>query len=276
MEGQKEFLLPETVEKDESLARKLQKDLFRACEKSNFNLVRILREKFEREYPDQLEGVEALFGFVDCLRDTDKLDRGEVKHKDRSKVYEELTQYQFLVSHFIKENSEDKEFLTLFWNALHKISAPGYIREFNIYKHGILTQVATFKIFEKIGENPTMSHPKEDAFKSIDMWVGEDAVQIKGDARATKLELVEVKKEGVVGVPGIIIDKNNQSRYFSSEMFGKIQRFKVKFEEYKKYLGKEHIKAYFLVIPFSMIDPVTGEPSAELVAEAKSKIDQMN
>jgi hypothetical protein len=276
MEGPREFLLPKTTEKDVSPARKLQRDMFRACEKNNSNLLTILREKFEREYPDQLEGVEALFGFVDCLNNTNKLDRGEVPKEQVMEIFEDLTQYQFLVSHFIGQNSDDREFLKLFWDALHTISSPGSVKEFNIYRHGILTQVATFKIFEKLGENPTMAHPKEDAFKKIDMWVGENAVQIKGDARATKLEMVEVGEGGVVAVPGVIVDKNNQSRYFTNEMFSKIQKFKIKFEEYKKSLGKEHMKAYFLVIPFSMIDPITGEPSDELVQEVRERIEQFS
>ena len=77
-------------------------------------------------------------------------------------------------------------------------------------------------------------------------------------------------------MPGVIVDKNNQSRYFSPEMFNKIQRFKVKFDEYKKSISKEDMKAYFIVVPYSMIDRVTGEPSDELVNEVKDKIEQLN
>lgn len=274
MEGPKEFLLPKTAEEDTSQARKMQRDFFDATTKDNANRLRMIHEKFLREYPDQLEGVEALFGFKDVLNSDRKLREGEVLAEERGKIFEELTQYQFLVSHFIKENTENREFLELFWEALKEISKPDNLREYNIYRHGILTQVATFKIFEKLGDHPVMSHPKEDAFKSIDMWVGEDAIQIKGDAKATKLEVVEVKDGGVVAVPGVLVDSNNKSRYFTNEMFSKILKFKIKFEEYKKMLGKESMKAYFVVIPFSMIDPVTGEPSDELVDEVKEKISQ--
>ena len=202
--------------------------------------------------------------------------RDFVVRERRLGVFEELTQYHFLLSHFIKENTNDREFLQLFWDALYKIASPGYTKEFNIYRAGVLTNVATFKIFESMGDNPKMSNPKDDAFNSIDMWAGEDVVQIKGDSRATNVEVVEVKNGELISVPGIIVDKNNQSKYYSPEMFNKIQRFKVKFDEYKRTIGKPDMKAYFVVIPYSMVDRVTGEPTDALVSEVKNKIEQLN
>ncbi len=231
MEGSKEFLLPKTFEKDNSPARKLQREMFSACDENDSEKVDALRKKFETEYPDQLEGVNALFGFVDCLNNMYALENRRMPHEKRLATIEELTQYHFLLSHFIKENTADREFLQLFWDALYKIASPGYTKEFNIYRAGVLTNVATFKIFESLGDSPKMSNPKDDAFNSIDMWAGDDVVQIKGDSSATKVEVVEVKNGELISVPGVIVDKNNQSKYYSPEMFNKIQRFKVKFDE---------------------------------------------
>lgn len=276
MEGPKEFLVPKKEEHQIS-ARKMQEELFLACDRSNFREIKILRQKFENEYPDQLEGVEALFGFVDCLRDTNRLDRGEVSHNEKPKVFQGLTEYNFLVSHFIEQNSDNKDFLILFWDALRRISSPGYIREYNIYKHGILTQVAMLKIFEKLGAHPTMSHPKQDAFNSIDMWTDDQtAFQIKGTTKTEKVELVEVKEGGVVGVPGILINRNNCTKYLTSDLYDQAQKFKVKFDNYKKSQNLTNAKAYFVVIPFSMIDPVTGDPTSDLVDEVKSKIELLD
>lgn len=276
IESPKEFLMPKTFEEDQSDRRKLQREMFAVCDENNPEKIKAVKQKFETEYPDQLEGVNALFGFVDCLNNMYKLESQRIPHQERLKIIEELTQYHFLLSHFIKENTNDREFLQLFWDALYKIASPGFTTEFNIYRAGVLTNVATYKIFERLGDHPKMSNPKDDAFNSIDMWVGEDVVQIKGDSRADKVEVIEVKNGELVSVPGVIVDKNNQSKYYSPEMLNKIQRFKVKFDEYKKAIGKPEMKAYFLVIPYHLVDKVTGEPSDALIAEVKSKIDQLN
>ena len=83
------------------------------------------------------------------------------------------------------------------------------------------------------------------------------------------------EKENIVEDKKLLQDLKDKISREKEEMFNKIQRFKVKFDEYKKSVGKEDMKAYFVVIPYSMIDRITGEPTVELVQEVKGKIEQL-
>ena len=137
-----------------------------------------LKARYKTEYPNQIEGIEVLFGLPEFLRtqaDINKQKQEKSHHLSQPEVkqqFKNLTEYQFLMTHFILQNSNDKAFLSDFWNILEKIGGQmGNLRDVHTQRNGVLTQVAVYKILEQLGERPRLSHPDEDAFEAIDLWV---------------------------------------------------------------------------------------------------------
>lgn len=259
-----------TSEKDKE-THDLQNDLLQAFGNSKGEInkdVESIRTTYEEKYSTQLEGVESLFELAPFLLLSKKINNKEISNKDeRKKAYEELTEYQFLLTHFISLNSHDKDFLNIFWDTARGIAEKtGCLKEFNITRRGIITQVATYKIFEELGENPKLSHPKEDAFQSIDLWTDENhAVQVKSSYE-NDVKIVETDE---ITFPGVQIEEDSKIRQFSSNHFQEAQKFKAKVKDYEKTSNKK-LDGYFIVIPYSKVDFITGEPSKELVEFVKN------
>ncbi len=244
----------------------LKNDLLEAFANSKGEInedVENIKTTYQEKYSNQLEGVESLFELAPFLLLSKKISNKEIDDREeRKKAYEELTQYQFLLTHFISINSRDKDFLNIFWETARGIAEKtGCLKEFNITKRGIITQVATYKIFEELGENPKLSHPKEDAFRSIDLWTDENhAVQVKSSYE-DEIKIVETDE---ITFPGVQIEENSRIKQFSSNHFQEAQKFKAKVKDYEKISNKK-LDGYFIVIPYSKVDFITGEPSKELI-----------
>ncbi|MDP3770255.1 MAG: hypothetical protein Q8R40_04960 [bacterium] len=253
-------------------ARALQEKLFAACKEHDEKKILELRSAYEQQYPDTLEGVAALFDLASFLDNDKQLDLHEQKGKERTDMITEVVYYQYLLTHFIAHNGNDKEFLRAFWDACEEIAkAKDNLRSLHMMRKGILSQVAVLKIMEKIGGKPKLSHPGEDAFHKIDLWIdAKKAVQVKG-IKETMQQDPEIMETDTLSFPGVEVADGQDVKHFESDMFQKFQQFQVSIEAYRSLVGK-NIKGYMIVVPYSKFDPITGEPSDDIVAFAREKI----
>lgn len=245
-------------------ANELQERLFHALERQDQKGITRLKKIYEEKYPDQLEGIEVLFGLTTFLKTSERLrDKPkEVQREKRMKTFEDLTQYQFLLTHFIASNGRNKEFLNTFWQAAEKAAEKTKnLENLHILRRGVLSQVATLKTLEALGMKPKLSHPKEDAFYAIDLWTDEkSAVQIKG-MRVGELSITETDK---IGFPGTEIEHENVVHHFDSYLSEELLKFRAKLSKYQSIIKKK-IKGYFIVVPHAEFDFVTGQPSQKFI-----------
>ena len=233
--------------------------------------IRKKRRKYENEYPDQLEGITILFGLKDFFETQRTLQEGVYSGRDKkefAKEKEELTQFHFLISHFVELNSNNKPFMKNFWHTLEHLSHRiDFRHEFDALKASTLTQVAVYKIFQELECNPRWAIPKEDAFHGIDLWADKDPVQVKG----TKRNKPSVYEVDAVSFPGVEAKIQRVAGHYNSSTFLESQILHGKWEEYAKVIGRS-LKGYVIQVPYSEIDGDTGDPSSDLVETVRSAL----
>lgn len=254
-------------------SKNLQVKLLEAITENNEQKIDQIKKEYIETYPDQLEGVEVLFGIRDFLKKQKEFEKegDSWSLEKRKERFRDFTEYQFLFTHFILLNNHDREFMDLFWKASFAMAERmAAVREFNILRRGQVSQVAVYKIIDSLGKNPKLSHPSEDAFNAIDLWTEDNqAIQIKG----WKEEVPAVINSDVAAFPAIEVDGTKKTSLFNSvEYFkSKDKIFKAKIKKYGKKIGRD-ISGYMLAVPYSKIDFVTGEPAPELVEFFKKEI----
>lgn len=255
-------------------AHALQWDLLQAINQSDQEKIEDLKKKYQEEYPDQMEAIEVIFGIRDFLNKAIEVDteRKTSKNRVEKSKFRNLTEYQFLFTHFLVQNNKDRGFLNVFWDVATTIAEKmNAERELNILRRGQISQVAVFRIIQELGQNPKLSHPDEDAFEAIDLWEsGDKAIQIKGWDE----EVPAVFNTDEVVFPAMQVDttKNKGKLYGSVEYFkSKNSIFRAKIKEYGDRLGKE-FDGYMLAVPYSKIDFVNGEPAPELIEFFREKL----
>lgn len=256
---------------EEREARELQNEFFAAVGADDEKKIGELKNKYFEKYPDQLEGVEILFGFGDFLKKQKRINEERERGRIDPERFKDLTESQFLLTHYLVQNRQDKEFLRKFWSVAEEIGKKtGTSEQLNILRLGLLGQAAVYKILKALGENPRLSHPREDAFSAIDLWAGREksAVQVKLGKEITE---PAVLKSDEVAFPAIQAKTKEKSRYYSSKYFQDSSRFAMKIKKYGEMLGK-NIEGYTLVVPRHKIDFITGEPTPELVAFFRGKL----
>jgi len=243
-------------QKELTKAQDLQKSLLDAMQAHDQQRIKELEEVYLREYPDQLEGVTILFEMANFLNLSVQVASDKEEFKAKKDDFEYLTQYQFLLTDFIVYNGKDKAFMEKFWKVWAKIAQDqNLLNEFNKLKRGIMSQVAVHRLFAELGFAPKLSHPREDAFDAIDIWTERgEVVQIKGTR-----------------VPATQIEHKSTLKYLNSYMFQEAQRFRAKLKRYNQRTGKD-AKGYFVVIPYSKFDPITGEPDEDFVRQVKKEL----
>ena len=254
---------------EKAKAIELQRSLIDALKNDDKDRIKELQEEYLREYPDQLEGVIILFELSNFNSLNKKVSEDRKEYKTQKSDFEELTQYQFLLTDFILYNSKDKEFMQNFWKLWAKISEDqDLLREFFLIKRGIMSQVAVHKLFGELGYSPKLAHPKEDAFDAIDMWTDTgDVVQIKG----TNEDQPVVIESEEIAFPAVTIEDKGNLKYLNSYMMQQAQRFQAKLSRFNK-KTKQSAKGYFVVIPYSKFDPITGEPDKEFVERVREEM----
>lgn len=258
------------VEEDLVHRRDLQIELFETVRNNDLDKLRQLRSRYEAEYPDQLEGVDVLLEFpayVDLQRQIQSLPRIARSHEEKEakkEIFQSLTEYHFLISHFVEQNGDDKNFLEKFWGIMEELGATqGNLRQVQIMRSGVLSQVAALKIFEQLGQHPKLSHPDQDAFDAIDMWTdGDVAVQIKTGRNRDDELLLDADD---VAFPGVQMnDADGSTRIVNTDLMHDVARFHTKSSAYGDRIGKK-VSGYYAVIPKQTYDHVTGNPSEEIV-----------
>ena len=241
----------------------LESRLRAALAQGNRDSLKRMKREYEKRYPNEREGIEALFGLARYL-DTAQAIR-EMKERDGSvpkELYRAQTEYNFTLTHFVKV-ANDKEFLSGFWDLLKVVgetrSEEDAVTVGRLHA-GVVTQVAISKTFETLGEGTSLSHPDEDAFHATDLWVEEHPVQVKG-MRGNEPEFTEVDS---MTYPATSIRHGNRERVYTSHFDEEIDRFALKIRKYGELKGRE-MRGYFVAVPYRMIDWDTGDPSPELV-----------
>lgn len=252
----------------------LQQELFSAIKADDNEKIKALKEKYESEYPDQLEGIAVLFGLQDYFSNSKKLKelKGQKWGEEEKEVITNSTEFQFLLTHFISINEHNKEFLRTFWEVLEKTAETGgNLKQLHIMRQSILSQVSALKIFEALGAKPKLSHPREDAFEAIDMWSkNEDAIQIKSNKNITEPMMTETD---TAFFPGVITEDDEERCRYNSKYFADNQRFGLNLKKYGKIIGKK-LKGYLLVVPTAQFDFITGEPSEKIIEFVRDHINR--
>jgi hypothetical protein len=265
-------------EEDRSEKMKIFTRLVEAVDCSNEHDIAMVRNKYLEQYPDQLEGVTALFEFIHHLDNDEYLSTHDfrdpnenVRNEMRTRV-EEATQYAFLITHYILENGHDKEFLSTFWRAIELIAQKKEkLKRAHQLQRGVLSQVATHRIFETLGMNPSLSHPKEDAFKKVDLWVeGKGAVQVKGTKNIDEELFVSTDQ---LAFPGTQIDDGEGGGKIQYEgyLMRELKKFQLKIDRYAEEINTP-IKGYVAVIPYHEFDLITGEPNKEIIKRSAESL----
>lgn len=256
------------VSEDLVRRRDLQRALFTAVRENNKTRLKELRAAYIKEFPEQLEGMTVLFELPSYIDTQERIaffhPRSKNEHQQKKDALERLTQYHFLVSHFVEQNSDDKGFLEEFWRTMEQLGiATGNLRQVRVMRGGVLSQVAAYKIFEQLGQHPQLSHPQQDAFDAIDMWSGDNiAVQIKTGRERSEELLIDTDD---IAFPGVQTTSGDVVQHINTDLMRDVAKFTTKSGTYGKRIGKK-IRGYYAVIPKQSYDHVTGEPSQEVVA----------
>ena len=261
-------------EKENQDKKDLQTQLMYALEINDASKIVQIKKKYIDTYPNQLEGIETLFGIRNFLKKQQYLTKHghETDYNKRTEIFKDLTEYQFLFTHFILLNSDDPEFMNIFWKTGFVIAEKmGAGKEFTALRRCQVSQVAAYKIIDSIGKKPKLSHPDEDAFNAIDLWTESgQALQIKG----WNEKKPAIIKTDTIAFPAIQIDGGNKkSVLFNSTEYVKSKNvlFRAKIKNYGNKIGKD-ISGYMLMIPYSKIDFNTGEPTPELIEFFRQKL----
>lgn len=257
----------------------LSEEVLRAIKKGDQETVDRAKEKYVREQRDGLEEIEAIFGLADFITKQQEFSRdfSRDKKRDFAEVgarLQDLTEYQFLFTHLLIKNADDEKWLKDFWATGERVAGALKSTDWKILASGLRYQAAAYWVMQELGHKPHLSHPREDAFKSVDLWGGEDEVmQIKGwDESEPALLRVET-----TGFPAVEVERSkDESDLFASARFLKIKRekekFTIKIDKYGKELGKK-LRGFLLVIPKGMINRVNGRPSQDLVEFFRQEIE---
>jgi hypothetical protein len=249
--------------------RELQRELLASIVLGDAEKSEVVRNKYIEKFPDQLEGVMALVDFGTNIDENkfineQRLETDPNKKEERLRVYESLTQYNFLLTNFIRQNGANKEFLDAFWDTLEDIAKKKRALPYaHGLRRGILSQVATYKIFERLGMSPKLSHPEEDAFRKVDIWVeGEGAVQVKGSSKKGDELFIETDK---ISFPSSeVVSQDGTKVHYNGYLMREFSKFQMKIDRYARERG-ENIKGFVAVVPYQEFDHVTGEPSRDIV-----------
>lgn len=244
----------------------LQEQLFQALEKQDQKEIARLKKIYEEKYPEQLEGVVALFELTPFLETQEELDnKGGKTREKRQEMIKNQILYQFLLTHFIASNSHNKEFLNTFWQATEKAAKKTKnSKKLHILRRSVLGQVAILKTLEALGAKPKLSYPKEDALYAIDLWIDEKNVIQTKEMKGMKSREPMIGNTDEIGLPGVEIERNNEVHHFDYHLTGEFLKFKAKLLRYQAIIKKK-LKGYFIVVPHTEFDSVTGQPSKEFV-----------
>ncbi len=248
------ILRPQGPEASFSLAT-----LNRAAAAGDPEAIQLAKERLAQEFPDQLEAVQAITDLPRYLQVKEQLDRHMEKGKERQQLIREQAEYHFLLTHLVASITDRKVLMRL-WDALERVAqAQKNVRGYLLGRAGVLGQVATYKIFQRLGLHPALSHPAEDRHNAIDLWEERDPVQVKGGG--DQPSWVEVNRMGPTNI--VVCGADGEQR-ISSKLMQEIERFTRGLAEYEASTG-QRVTGHLLVLPKASYDKTTGEPTEDIV-----------
>lgn len=273
---------------DWGAARSYFEELFKS-EPSHKDIVALANSLIEM-YPADAEALTALVelpGYFSAQRALDQL-RDE-EHSRRNFTYEErramekkkkdllirLTQNQFLLTDTVVKYAKDRSYLEGFWKSTELFAnfkhAEGVMAR---TRESVLAQASIYQLFEKLDKHPSLSHPSEDAFSAIDLWIAEgeekQAVQVKGAPKKEEFSVIPATER--ISFPGVAVHgKEGKQHHYNAYAQDEHDKFCAKLDQYNK-TTHQAIEGYLIVIPRDRRDSVTGEPDATLVEEARARL----
>jgi hypothetical protein len=288
--------------------------LLDAIKNGNKDKVDQLKKEFYSKFPDQLELIEVVFGFIDFTFNQVQINFKKAFEKELENlkfgqsdirgpdIFRQLTEYQFLVTHYVLSNNQDAKFMEKFWkllraiyveiaNAINKelcnlsLERKSLTRSvFRWFKSGILAQVAAFEILKELGMSPQISHPDQDAFYSFDLIARTEreednkqiVVQVKSEKGITYPIIFKFKIDGTIkelSFPSSSDPLSSEKKKFFPliKVLKEIKYLLRGIRIYKESVGEE-VTGYLIFIPYSGIDHNTGKPSQEIVDYCREKI----
>ncbi len=248
-----------------------------ALERNDYQTIQELHKEYLKQYPEDQEGIETFFNVLSAWSKEKQLKDSSLKGNERKDAIRELTEYQFLLTHFLIENSKNKERLEKFWKILEETaSVSENTEEFQKMKQGVLGQVAIFLAFDKLNLHPRLAHPSLDMFNQIDLQAEDTNLkeeidfQIKTSKGASSAVIFSSSK---VYFPSVEVNqKDNTVINVANKHFAlKNLEFQMHLKEYQEMIKKQ-VKGYLVVLPYQEIDSITGQPSQELVDFMKEKL----
>lgn len=253
------------LEKSDTISSKdamLELERFDATPEEKQNLKKIII----KEFPDEVQGIELVFGFPEYARTQMVLREKKNEGEDAEKVKNELLEvgeYLFTMVNFVQANNRDKEFLKIYWGTLREIAEKnGATNIFETMKSGVLAHIAGHEIMEELGVRPRSSKPREDVFFGIDEF-------------GRKGEVIQYKASKNLNVlMGTIDEENGEFRYGVFENSANIKyitSLKVKLRKNLRSGAVVNNTFYILEIPPQIYDAVTGKVRSEKIEEIKSQ-----
>lgn len=241
--------------------------LSKAAESGDTENIQLLIERLAQEFPDQLEIIQAIADLPRYLDVCTQLDIHAEKGKQRQKLIREKAEFHFLLTHLVC-SIQDRKILAHVWNAMDRIAqAQKKTREYVYGRAGILSQVATYKIFQQLGLHPELSHPSEDQYNAVDLWQESSPVQVKS-GKDDKPLLVKVDR---LGPTHIAIQGEEGQQRIGNWVLQDIEHFTAGLQAYEKSTG-QHVTGYLLELPKSSYDKVTGQPSEDIVQFVRKQL----
>ena len=262
----KAFLTVEAHDTDERAELQLlRSQLLDAVGSKSQDAIGTAKRAYEARFPDEREAIETLFGMVGFLNYQRAIE--EIRERDGGApqgLYRSQTEYSFLMTHFVKMNGESRVFLDSFWTTLQEVSkrwggdrGEGYEKRF---RASIVTQVGISRAFDELHEDSSLSHPDEDMNRATDLWVEGRPVQVKGG----KLDEPAFIEVDTMTYPATAVRDGRQIRLFTTHRDEKLDWLSLNVKRYSERIGRG-MKGYFVVVPYKMVDWVTGKPTEELV-----------
>jgi len=262
----------------------LPSEVIKAAKEGDSKTIQRIKEEFFRDQRDGPEEIEAIFGLIDFIIKQQEFSRDFPKGKkadfeEMSPRLEDLTEYQYLFTHLLIKNVKDEKWLKDFWATGETVAKALKSPSWEILVSGLRSQAAAYWVINDLGHKPRLSSPDEDAFKSIDLWGGEnEALQIKGSAQ----EQPALIKVNTTDFPGVEVKTGKDSSdFYTSQKFSEIkdqiEKFRIKLDRYGKGKGEnktdKKYTGYVMVMPSAMIDKITCQPSESLVKFFRQEID---
>jgi hypothetical protein len=230
-----------------------------------------LKAEYARDNPGDLEGAELVGGMLKYVRDQVRLEKKAFATKlEAIEIVKKLTEFNFTWTHYVQSHKDDPHALRELQQRMEAAARKeGRNDLYMISRSGVMTQVATMEIFDKLGLRPSLSKPEEDTHRKIDLWIEEAPVQIKTNVDSDEVKIIETD----TGAPlSVAIEKGNETAHFSPAEIEQASAFRLKLDKSAREFKKNQLRGFFLVLPKKHIDRTTGMPTDWLLQEVKKKL----